>query len=262
MEFFIGLGRYILPLIAFFIFLNCAFSLFKGNKKPGTIGLLINSANGDEIQLKGFETSIGRSNSCDIVVEYTTVSRFHAVMSRHKNGWFVTDTYSKTGTKVNDNMIVGKTSIYDGDTIIFGNAVFKFVDTKIGHPKKPQSPQQTPKLYPSDERFYTGEIWKDIDDNIKCMLINENNGETFLLNDLENCLIGRSDEAHIQIDIPSVSRVHTLLSRDGDNWRAEDLDSTYGTTLNGKQLKEVTKLASGDVLDVCGIRLVFKYEIT
>lgn len=261
MEFFIEFGRYILPLLAFFVLLNCCFSLFKGNKKPGTIGLLVNSANGDEIRLKGFETSIGRSNSCDVVLAYTTISRFHAVLSRHKKGWYVTDTYSKTGTMINNDYITEKTRIEDGDTVTFGNAVFQFVDTKIFHPKKTISPQQSSKLFESDEKFYTGEIWKNLDDRLNAMLINENNGETFLLNDLESCLIGRSEDAHIQINLPQVSRCHVLLSRDGDNWRAEDLDSTIGTKLNGKLLTEVTKIASGDILDICGITLMFKYEI-
>jgi len=262
MELFTGIGRYVLPLRAFFIFLNCSFSLFKGNKKPGTIGLLVNSANGDEIQLKGFETSVGRSTSCDIVLGYTTVSRFHAVLSRNKSGWYVTDTFSKTGTNVNDLRITEKTHIDDGDTVIFGNALFTFVDTKVFHPAKPVSPQQDSKLFSSNEKFYTGEIWNDLDDDITCMLINKDNGETFVLNDFETCLIGRSEDAHIQIDYPTVSRCHVLLSRDGDNWRAEDLDSTVGTKLNGTFLTDVTKLASGDVLDVCGTRLMFKYEIS
>lgn len=261
MDFFTDIGRYVLPLLAFFILLNCTFSMLKGNKKPGVLGLLINSANGDEIQLRGYETSLGRSTSCDVVLGYSTVSRFHAVLSRQRDGWYITDTFSKTGTMVNEETVEDRTHIEDGDILTLGNAVYKFVDTKVHHSSKPVANNQQSKLYQSDERFYTGEIWHNTNNNVNCMLVNEVNGETFILNDLDSCLIGRSEEAHIQIELPAVSRCHVLLSRDGDNWRAEDLDSTCGTKLNGKILTDVTKLANGDILDVCGIRLVYKFDI-
>ena len=258
MDFFAGIGRYFLPFMALLVLLNCAFSLLKGNKKPGTMGFLVNSANGDKIPLKGFETSIGRSNSCDIVLNYNTVSRFHAVLSKHKSGWYVFDTNSKTGTFINAERILGRTKIEDGDSLVFGNAVFRFVDELTEHSVPMVAEQSAPKLYEADERFYTGDVWKQSSNPASCAVVNESTGEAFSLDNLQTCLIGRSDEAQIQVDFPAVSRSHALLSRQGDKWLLEDLDSTCGTMLNNQPLTQVKKLKDGDVIDIAGVALVFK----
>ncbi len=260
MEFFTGIGRYFLPILALFILLNCAISLLKGNKKPGTMGYLVNSANGDKIPLKGFETSIGRSNSCDIVLNYTTVSRFHAVLTKHKNGWYVYDTNSKTGTFINAERILGRTKIEDGDSLVFGNAVFRFVDSLVKHSVPMVAPvsNTAPKLYESEEKFYTDEIWSQSKKPMFCSLVNDATGETFSLDNLQSCLIGRSDESHIQVDFPSVSRSHALLSRQGDLWYIEDLDSTCGTFVNNQKLTQLQALYDNDSIDIGGAVFVFK----
>lgn len=260
MEFFAGIGRYFMPFIAFFILLNCAFSLLKGNKRTGTLGYLVNSANGDRIPLRGFETSVGRSNSCDIVLAYNTVSRFHAVLSKHKSGWFVSDTNSKTGTFVNAEKTNNRTKLENGDSLVFGNAVFRFVDALAEQQEPVVEPAPAPKLYEADEKFYTGEVWRESESPASHAIVNETTGETFVLDDLQSCLIGRSEEAQIQIDFPSVSRCHALLSRQGERWLVEDLNSTCGTVLNSEQIYEVKKLVNGDVLDIGGITLVFKSD--
>jgi pSer/pThr/pTyr-binding forkhead associated (FHA) protein len=257
-EFFTIVGRYFLPLIAFFVLLNCAFSLLKGNKKPGTLGYLVNSANGDRIPLKGFETSVGRSNSCDIVLSYNTVSRFHAVLSKHKKGWYVADTNSKTGTFINTQKVDSRAEVENGDSIVFGNAVFRFVDALVEQQMPHFEPEPVPKLYIADEEFFTGDVWSDSENSASCAIINDSTGETFLLDNFQTCLIGRSSEAQIQIDFPSVSRNHALLSRQGNRWLIEDLDSTCGTFLNSNRIYDVQKLANDDILDIGGNTLVFK----
>ena len=260
MEFFASIGRFFLPFIALLILLNCALSLLKGNKRPGTLGYLVNSANGDRIPLRGFETSVGRSNSCDIVLSYNTVSRFHAVLSKQKNGWFISDTNSKTGTFINAEKTENRIQIENGDSVVFGNAVFRFVDALVEDTEPTPKKGKAPKLYETDERFYTGEVWSESKNPASSFVINETTGETFMLDDLQSCLIGRSDEAHIQIDFASVSRCHALLSRQGERWLVEDLDSTCGTILNSQAIYEVKKLKNGDVLDIGGITLIFNSD--
>lgn len=257
MEFFADIGRLFLPFIALLILLNCALSLLKGNKRPGTLGYLVNSANGDKIPLRGFETSVGRSNSCDIVLSYNTVSRFHAVLSKQKSGWFVSDTNSKTGTFINAEKTENRIKLENGDSVVFGNAVFRFVDALVEDTEHTHENETIPKLYETDERFYTGEVWSESKNPASSFIVNETTGETFMLDDLQSCLIGRSDEAHIQIDFASVSRCHALLSRQGERWLVEDLNSTCGTLLNSEAIYEIKKLTNGDVLDIGGITLIF-----
>ncbi|MDR0315233.1 MAG: FHA domain-containing protein [Oscillospiraceae bacterium] len=263
MEFFSDIGRYFMPVAALFIVINCAIPMMKGNKKTGVIGYLVNSANGDKILLQSFETSIGRSNSCDIVLVYGTVSRFHAVVSRYRSGWFLSDNNSKTGTFVETGQIEKRERIKNGDTVAFGNVVFTFFDRyeeekKSNQTPPPQEEEPPVKLYETEEKFYTAEVFPPESAGVTSYLINELTRKNFSLDELQTCLIGRNKEAQIHIDFPAVSRFHALLSRQGEEWIIEDLDSTAGTKLNGKTLESVKKLYDGDVIDISGTTLVFK----
>ena len=133
-------ARWIMPVLALLVAAFCVPSLLKGNKKIGVTGYLVNEANGDRLPLSGYEVSVGRSKACDIVLGYNTVSRFHAVLSKHKNGWRVTDTRSKTGTYINAEKIDKPRALADGDTIVFGNAVFVFVENAAIEPE--QAPEE------------------------------------------------------------------------------------------------------------------------
>ncbi len=59
--------------------------------------------------------------------------------------------------------------------------------------------------------------------------------------------LGRSDEAQLQFDLPTVSRLHAVLSRDSLGWMVEDLKSANGTHVNGR-LVETARLELGDEL--------------
>jgi len=255
--FIVSFGRWILPIIAFYIIVGCGVSLVRGNRKVGTIGYLINSANGDEIPLTSYETSIGRSNSCDIVLSYTTVSRFHAVIAKRGGKWMIFDTYSKTGTFINGQQIHGKGFIEDGDTLVFGNAVFRFTEHKAKNEHPEDVPLSTSPLFVGDEKFYTGEIL--IPQKIKkgCLIENCITGEQMEIDDMDSILIGRSNDAHIHISIQAASRNHALISRSDSGWIIEDLDSAAGTLLNGEPVTECTPLKDGDIIEICGFTVKF-----
>ena len=256
--FLVELSRWILPLIAFNVIIGCGISLVRGNRKTGTIGYLINAANADEIPLTSCETSIGRSNACDIVLNYTTVSRFHAVLAFRGGRWLLFDTNSKTGTMINDERIVGKGILEEGDVIVFGNAVFKFYEHKPAEVLEEEIEEVSP-LFSGDEKFYTGEIFiPNVGSNAKYSVQNCITGEILNIDNMDNVLLGRSDEAQIHISSPSVSRNHALLSRSGNGWIIEDLDSLAGTLLNGEPVTECTPLKDGDIIEICGFTVKFK----
>ena len=59
--------------------------------------------------------------------------------------------------------------------------------------------------------------------------------------------LGRSTSVTLSYPNDSgLSRQHTLLERDGDNWTVTDLNSKNGTMLNGQPLAAKTPLKSGD----------------
>ena len=122
----ISISRYILPFITLVILIKCMLSLLLGHPKEKTYGYIVDTLDGERYALNMWETSIGRSSSCDIVIGYDTVSRFQAVISRRIDGWYIYDLLSKSGILVNGEKIDKKSTISGGDMLTFGNAQYRF----------------------------------------------------------------------------------------------------------------------------------------
>lgn len=58
--------------------------------------------------------------------------------------------------------------------------------------------------------------------------------------------IGRGRHCDLVLTDPTVSRVHAVLRRFGDEWFLEDVGSTNGTRLNGFTLRKATVVRPGD----------------
>jgi two-component system, NtrC family, response regulator AtoC len=73
-------------------------------------------------------------------------------------------------------------------------------------------------------------------------------------------LIGRTAEAGIRLDHPSVSRRHAMLVLDGERMRLDDLGGSNGTFLNGQRLapRSQTWLSTGALVEVGSVLLVVK----
>ncbi len=56
-------------------------------------------------------------------------------------------------------------------------------------------------------------------------------------------VIGRSKNSDIQLDFPTVSRIHAALIRKDDGWRITDLNSVNGVTLDGVPLEKERETA-------------------
>lgn len=126
MSFVIGISRYLLPLLTVLILTKCVLALLLGHPKDKIYGYIIDMVDGERYPLNMWETSIGRSSSCDIVVGYDTISRFHAVISRRIDGWYIYDLLSKSGIAINDEKATKKTTIRNGDILTLGQMKYKF----------------------------------------------------------------------------------------------------------------------------------------
>lgn len=114
--------RVLLAFFSLIILISC-FSATK-NRYRGKKALIIlqNARTKQEYPIFYWENSIGRSKNCDITIDDTSISRNHAVIFRRKDGWFVSDTNSRSGVLVNGQKISSKTKINIGDTISFGSS--------------------------------------------------------------------------------------------------------------------------------------------
>src|SRR5829696_3891615 len=59
--------------------------------------------------------------------------------------------------------------------------------------------------------------------------------------------MGRSDSAEIRVDDPFASSAHARIFGHGDFMYVEDMGSTNGTYLNGRQLRTAERLKVGDL---------------
>ena len=80
------------------------------------------------IELTQERLVVGRDQSSDIVVDDPSVSRRHAKIDRHENGYTVVDLSSTNGTHVND-VRIDKASLESGDCVQFGSFIYKFLSS-------------------------------------------------------------------------------------------------------------------------------------
>ena len=69
------------------------------------------------------ELTIGRNQNCNICLDDPHISREHLKFQLEPTGLFLTDLGSRSGTKLNNDLICEKTSVKDGDKIEIGTTV-------------------------------------------------------------------------------------------------------------------------------------------
>lgn len=220
--------RFVFPALAVVIITGCVLSLLFKRPKSKTVAFLVNEMTGEAVALHYWETSIGRSQSCDIVLNYPTVSRFHGVVSRRKNTWVIFDTGSKTGIVLNGRKINKKENLSDGDRVAFGNVNYIFSAPDFGD--KPAGGK-----------------------SVEYELISMSNGKTFSLNGTL-FTIGRGKDCDVFLNLPTVSRKHAELHFADGKWRIRNFSSN-GVYVNSRRYDGEKILKSGDVLDIGGAKI-------
>ena len=116
---YIGFLRYAVPVLTAFLLLRCIKPLLTFRREP-EIWAWLNLADGTQIPITHWENVIGRSKSSDVTIDFPTVSRNHAVLTRYDDGsWTITDAGSKDGVVVNRQK-VQICALEEGDKISIG----------------------------------------------------------------------------------------------------------------------------------------------
>ena len=118
--------RIIMPVYAIVIVYQCYAAMRRRRRPEKPLVTLYNMQTGLKLPVLFWENSIGRSKGSDILIDDPAVSRNHCVLLRRKEGWFVNDTGSKSGTYVNGRKTNGRTRVLINDTITVGNSSFEF----------------------------------------------------------------------------------------------------------------------------------------
>ena len=102
---FLGFLRIAAPVVAVLLLLRCILPLLTFRREP-EIWAWLNMPDGSQIPITHWENVIGRSKSCDVTIDFSTVSRNHAVLTRYDDGsWTITDAGSKDGVFVNGKKV-------------------------------------------------------------------------------------------------------------------------------------------------------------
>lgn len=122
---FLAFLRYAAPAMAGILVLRCAVRLLSFRRQPEVWGYLADQA-GRQFSVSHWENVIGRSRGCDVRLEFPTVSRNHAVLTRYDDGsWSVMNANSKGGISVNGHL--GDVFVLsDGDTLELGGVELIF----------------------------------------------------------------------------------------------------------------------------------------
>lgn len=102
---YIAFSRIAVPALAALLLLRCILPLLTFRREP-EIWAWLNLATGEQLPVTHWESVIGRSKSCDVTIEFSAISRNHAVLTRYDDGsWTITDVGSKGGTFVNNRPV-------------------------------------------------------------------------------------------------------------------------------------------------------------
>lgn len=116
---FCAVWRYIAPFLALLLLWRCAKPLLTFRREPEIWAWLI-MPDGSQLPVTHWESIIGRSTGCDIIVKFPTISRSHAVLTRHGDGsWSITDIGSRGHVSVNGER-VDVSAISYGDVVSLG----------------------------------------------------------------------------------------------------------------------------------------------
>ena len=130
-EWYTAFVRFLFPVLAVLILYRAVRSLLKLPHTPETWGQL-SLPNGTPILLTHWENILGRGRSCDVFLNYPSISRQHAALCRGDDGgWTIYDLGSKGGTLVNGEAVVAPVSVKMGDTITLGGVPLVFLPQTV-----------------------------------------------------------------------------------------------------------------------------------
>jgi hypothetical protein len=84
-----------------------------------------------DVRLDAPVTTIGRSDECDVVLDFNYISRLHARVERGDGGYTIVDNDSRNGTYVNGRRIAGPQRLASGDLIGIGGISVTFLDSAV-----------------------------------------------------------------------------------------------------------------------------------
>ncbi|HBL40027.1 MAG TPA: hypothetical protein DDY98_00030, partial [Ruminococcaceae bacterium] len=227
----LSMSRYLVAALAVMVLGSCVVSLVSRRFGKRIGSYLYDPGSKKRLPLTRWENSIGRSKTCDIVLTMPDISRFHAVISKRRDGWVVADTNSSTGVFVNGNTVTKPTPIVHGDKVYFGSACFVFVDAD----EDDKEQEEREKRREFSRKAAVRAVRMKPQAQFDPALIDEAGDKAYIIG-CDSCVFGRNSECDVRLRYTAISPKHARITSQGSAWFIEDMNSLGGTTVNAKPL--------------------------
>lgn len=193
---------------------------------------------------------IGRRAGNDIVLDNRKVSRKHAQIKREGDNFIIEDLQSTGGTEINGEKITSR-QIFTGEIIKIGDFELHF-NSGIEGEEKTVFEEDDKTIFDDDKTvFYEETVAKLIVERSVNL-----QGEISIEGE---AIIGRGEEATIQLEDQRASREHCKIALVDSNFVITDLESSNGTYVNGEKITEKS-LENGDKIQIGDAVFEFQME--
>ncbi|HEV8307824.1 MAG TPA: FHA domain-containing protein [Methylomirabilota bacterium] len=205
---------------------------------------------------------IGRGESMDVVIDNVSVSRRQAELRQEGGSWTVRDLGSSNGTFLNGQRLAGEQALRPGDEISFGKFSLFFdralTDSSQAEPTQRGAaevggtlllrPEEVERLQRTAALKRSAQLqWE----------VGEERGTYYL--EGAGALVGRSELCDLRV--PSGGpRQHILVLRGRDGFEVRNLARWRRMKVSG-QVTSRSTLASGDTIEIGGLKLTFMDEV-
>lgn len=121
--YYLVIARYLFVIYAAIIWVQLKRCIYHRTEDTKVLAVLNVEEGAIRLPITHYETTIGRSKSCDVVIPLQVLSRQHAVLTMEDDGlWRISDTNSNGGISVNGEELEQDTLIEMGDDIVMAGA--------------------------------------------------------------------------------------------------------------------------------------------
>jgi pSer/pThr/pTyr-binding forkhead associated (FHA) protein len=216
-----------------------------------------------ELEIQAESVTIGRDPECEVRLGDLTVSRRHALLTRHAdNRYFIEDLQSRNGLSLNGNAITQPTAVTGGDQICVGSYQLTFLNSAeaeqlrqshvekaapeklpaASHPTKLQSVEESNAAKHSGHALEIG------------ILVNEDSNAIFTLKD-DQLVLG--NDGQVDIRVPGAERTRATIARRGKHFYICSETPTPCVSVNDRPVMN-SQLAYNDRIEIGGRRFIFR----
>lgn len=215
---------------------------------------------------------VGRSDSCDLVLDTGNASRQHARLEVRNSEVWLSDLDSTNGTFVGEQRIESEVRLQSGDRIRFDINEFDFVDNEaqqsapggwVFDAKRGQtvqiSPEELKKFMEEANKSSTPALVEVVE---PYLVVNTGLGAGTAFKLADSAIpdvweIGSDEGRDIVLSDNGISGLHAQIVKEGSKWKITDVLSSNGLQVNG-QNAQLAYLSNGDRISLGVVECIFQ----